>query len=52
MTYELLGALPWRQWGVACCPDGKFRDVWSDGRGDNAGTCAACGKRARWDSSD
>lgn len=53
-----LGTLPLRNWREdGPCPndaDGHHRYVeeWSDGRGDNAGTCAKCGKRARWDSSD
>ena len=57
MPYEIpegvtLGALPWRQWGVPCCPGGTFLPVWSDRRGDNITKCSVCGKHWRHDSSD
>ena len=53
-----LGTLPLRNWGedgpCPAHPEGlhSYREEWSNGRGDNVGTCARCGKRARWDSSD
>lgn len=47
-----LEMLPWRRWGVACCPGGMFADVWGDGRGDTVTRCTVCGKRWRHDASD
>jgi hypothetical protein len=44
--------LPWRRWGVPCCPGGVLWNVWGDGRGDNVAACSVCGKRWRYDSSD